>query len=402
MPSTVKSSRKSGTRDETTKRPPGYTVKYEDKSFTDTLQDHVISVVAKKDPKIAYYKNLILGDHLNSSSTRNPVEAEIHRREDALWDMDMARCAHSNEAKFQRTIMMTILSRRELYERLDFECEAEWKSERFPCPRDCIPKLCKITHPKPDVAVAFQAESLLPSDGINADWKRLRDFQSHIFPEGNQQFQAERAFHFFAMEAKGKLGLIDNQKAIFQNLNTASQALYNIYYCMKGANDLDTFFDEVRVFSAAATVEGFSVRIHWPLKIREEQCNNPEFPISFQFDEIARLRGDYSRAQATSIVYHILYEYGVLKLQPILKKTLKELLKLYPRQAHQSSLRDLQQAAASQETLAEVNSLPASQNSSGRKRRAPDPGDSFTSNARRRLDSTNINDSQGSGVGVGG
>ena len=404
MASTGRSSRASSNRNKAPKKPPDYTINYDDPRFTATLQEHIISVVVKKDPKIVYYKGLVLDEKVDPYDTQNSVEVEIQRREDALWEADMSKCTRSNEAKFQRTIMMTILNRQELDEKLDFECEAEWKSERFPC-LNCIIKTCKLVKPKPDLAVAFQSESLLPSDGINGDWERLRDFESHIFPEGNQQYQKERAFHFFSMEAKGKLGQIGNQKAHFQNLNTASQALYNIYYCMKRTNDLDTFFDKVRVFSATATVEGFLVRVHWPLKIRKEQCNNREYPISFQFEEIARLKGDFSRARTTGVLYNILYKYGIQELHPILKNTIEKLLEHYPRKAHQSSLQEIEQATEFKNTQVEVDPQPASQDSSGRKRRARDLDDSFTSNVsnyRRRLDRTNINDSQESEVSVEG
>ncbi len=396
MTSTVKSSRVSNQK---LKKPEGYGVSYESPKFTTTLKEHKISNVAKKDPQIAFYKSLVFDNDLNATSIRNSLDREIQRREEALWDTDMSKCARSNEARFQRTIMMTIINRQELDENLEFICEAPWISERFPC-KDCIAKLCKLPQAKPDVAVAFQAETLLPSDGFHADWERLKDFEPHIFPEGNQEYQDERAFHFFSMEVKGKRGSLDNQKAQFQNLNTGSQALYNIYYCMERTDDLDTFFNEVRVFSAVATTEGLSIRIHWPIKLKEGQYVNRRYPIGFQFDELGRLRGDYSRAQATSVVYNILYKYGVQTLHPILKKTIVELLKLYPCKASAPSLRDLQQAAATQETLEEIDSPPASQNSRGRKRPAQTLGDSFTSTSRRKLDDVNINDPQESEVGV--
>jgi len=202
------------------------------------------------------------------------------------------------------------------------------------------------------------------------------------------------------MEVKGKRGSLDNQKAQFQNLNTASQALYNIYYCMKRTEDLKTFFKKVRVFSAVATIEGLSIRVHWPVKLHHEQCFNKEYPIGFQFDELGRLRGDYSRAQTNSIVYNILHTYGVLKLHPILKKTIAQLLKLYPCKAPASLLAELEQAARTEAESGEVDPLPASQSSSGQKRRAPALRHSFTSNSRRRLDNVNINDSQGSEASV--
>ena len=396
MASTVKSSKASSRKP---KKPKDYAINYDSAAFTTTLQEHKISYFASKDPNIAHYKSIIFTGNLDPANSRNSLEREIQRREDALWDLDMAKCLRSNEARFQRTIMMAIVNRQELDEKLEFICEALWISERFPC-KDCTPKLCKLPQAKPDTAVSFKAETLLPSDGFHADWERLKEFKSHIFPEGCQEYQDERAFHFFLMEAKGKRGSLDNQKAQFQNLNTASQALYNIYYCMKRTEDLETFFKEVRVFSAVATTEGLSIRVHWPVKLHHEQCFNKEYPIGFQFGELGRLRGDYSRAQANSIVYNILHTYGVLKLHPILKKTIAQLLKLYPCKAPAPLLAELEQAARTEAESGEAGPLPASQSSSGQKRRASALGHSFTSNSRRRLDNVNINDSQGSEASV--
>lgn len=389
------------------KKPPGYAIDSEDSRFTAALLDHNISNLSEKDPEIKYYERLMLDKDSNTSGSLSTLEREIqreiHRREDSLWKTDMSKCARSNEARFQRTVMMTILNRQELDDKLDFNCEAQWISGRFPCPEACMENACQITKPKPDLAVAFQSRSLLPANGFMADFERLKIWQCDIFPEGNQEFNNERAFYFFSMEVKGKRGQIDNQKAQFQNLNTASQALFNIYRCMKRVNDLDTFFNKVRVFSAVATIEGLSLRIHRPIRLDKEQCNDEDYPIGFQFDNLEHLRGAYSRAQATAIVYNILYEYGVLQLHLILKDTIQKLLKLHPRKkGSRPSLQDLEQAAAAQAALAEIDPAPASQESSGQKRRAHNLGDSFASNSRRRLDNFNLSDSAGSTVSFGG
>ncbi len=378
-----------------------------DKTFTSTLLDHNISNLSERDPKIDYYEQLILEDTSNTLGTLATLEVEIqreiNRREDALWKIDMSRCARSNEARFQRTVMMTILNRQELDGKLDYNCEAQWISGRFPCPEPCAEKACQITNPKPDLAVAFLSRSLLPTNGIMPDFERLKIWQSDMFPEGPQEFNNERAFYFFSMEAKGKRGQIDNQAAHFQNLSTASRALFNIYHCMKRVNELETFFDKVRVFFAVATVEGLSLRIHRPIRLESEQCNNEEYPIGFQFDILEHLRGAYSRAQATAIVYNVLYQYGVMKLHPILKDTVQKLLKLHPRKnVSRPSLEDLEKAAAAQAALVEVDPEPASQGSSSRKRRAQDPGSSFNSNSRRRLNNISLSDSSRSTVSVEG
>jgi len=53
--------------------------------------------------------------------------------------------------------------------------------------------------------------------------------------------QKDRAFHCFSVEVKGKLGQIGNTEAEFQNLNTASQALHNMYLLMKEAAEEEFF-----------------------------------------------------------------------------------------------------------------------------------------------------------------
>ena len=390
---TVASSKASTKNSKYPKLPKDYVVDSGNRRFTATLLDHNIVNLPSEDPEIEYYRQLVSGGRSDTNPILTPLESAIQRRDDALWQTDMSKCARSNEANFQRTIMMTILNRQELDEQLDFTCEAEWISERFPC-LDCFNFKCKLTKPKPDLAVAFRSESLLPTNGNMADFARLKTWQGSIFPEGMQEFQNERAFYFFSIEAKGKRGMLDNQKAQFQNLNTASQALYNIYRCMKRVNDLETFFKEVRVFSIVATVEGLLLRVHRPHKLVDGQANHPEYPIGFRFDNLGHLKGDYSRAQASTMVYNILYKYGVEKLHPILKKTIEKLLELHPRQRPQHSLRDLEQAAAAQVTQDETDPELASQRSSSRKRHAPDQGGSFTGISRRRLGNFDVGDSQ--------
>ena len=372
----------------------GYGVNYVNWRYSAVLKEHNVSDTPTKDPEIGTYRKLIFNGDFKKSGSMTAVDKEIHRREDALWEIDMLKCATSNEARFQRTIMMTILNRQVLDDKLEFVCEAQWISKRLPGAR-CDPANCKITRPKPDLAVAFRSESLLPTDLYMTDFDRLKEFQGEIFPEGFQVSTQERAFHFFSMEVKGKRGEIDNHQAYHQNLNTASQALFNIYCCMKEVKDLDVYFKKVRVFSVVATVHGLWVRIHRPVKLKAESCADPEYPVGFQFDELGFLSGTYSREQASEVVYNLLCRCGIMKLHTILKGTIKKLLRRRQRNKPHQSLEDIRQAAASQELPAEKIPRPAPQSTTGRKRRAEDAGGSFasnTSNYRRKFDGININD----------
>ncbi|KAI9874696.1 MAG: hypothetical protein M1830_009389 [Pleopsidium flavum] len=363
------------------KKPP--TVKAtEEEKMNGALLDHKIDTRSTLDVDMKKIEELVLSDCSSRHIQQHARDEETNRREEKYWEVDMSKCASSNEAVFQRTIMMTILNRHKLDDKLDYICEAIWISERFPC-KDCKEKECKISKPQPDLAVAFKTTSLLPDDAFTPDLRRLGLLIGHMFPEGEIVSKSERAFHFFALEVKGKRGTIDNTVAEFQNLNTASQGLYNMYRCLKEANDLDTFFKEVRFFSALATTESFSLRVHRPLRLRSSRSNNPEYPIGFGFAQVIRIRGDYSKSKVLGIMHNILSRYGVERLYPILKRTMRTLLELDSSSASQSSLDELNPGLASQ--------------SSPRKRTAENLDDSFNSLAssqRRRVDNLNVHDSQ--------
>ena len=257
-------------------------------------------------------------------------------------------------------MVMDILNRHRLDEKVGFTCEATWVSDRFPC-RDCSPEQCRISQPTPDLAVAFQADSLLPDNEFSIAWTRLKSLESAIFPEGTKEYQEDWAFHFFSMEAKGKRGTPDNKVALAQNLNTASQALFNIYRCMKEAGDLETFFKEVRVFSAVATAEGFWLRVHRPVQVNDLQHNKKEYPIGFMFDEVINLREQYTKSRVSGIVYNVLCRYGIEVLHPILKKTFKSLLERTSKLGSQLSEENLNPDPTGPSSLAALNLAPGSE-----------------------------------------
>ena len=303
-------------------------------------------------------------------------------RDELEWQTDMSKCAKSNEALFQRTIMMSILDRHALNKILDYNCEVSWIASRFPC-RKCKEGECQLPKPTPDLAVAFTSKSLLPETGWGPDFERLGLPKGHVFYEGLSQNATKRAFHFFSLEVKGKLGTLDNSVAERQNLNTAAQALHSIYLCMREAGELKAFFKDVRFFSAVATTEGFRLRIHRPFALLPEQRIKLEYAVGFKFDQVLAIKGDYTRSEATSIVYNVLFEYGVNKLHPILKRTIRKLL----------NRRIPDSLSPSRASTEEAESQPSS-----RKRRAEQQNTSFSSvgsSQRRRLNSSlSIVDSQ--------
>jgi hypothetical protein len=278
---------------------------------------------------------------------------------------------------------MEMLSRHTLDKRTKFVCEAPWHSRRFPC-KDCSAELCAITQPTPDLAVVFQSDSLLMNDEFSTAWTRLQSLQGHIFPKGTQQYQDDRAFHFFSMEVKEKRGTLDNKMGQDQNLNTASQALYNIYRCMKKANELDLFFDKVRVFSAVATAEGFWLRVHRAVKVRERQCNNQDYPIGFTFDEVLQMRDEYSKKRVSSILRNVLCRYGVKTLHPIMKRIVKILLDRASVRGAQLSRENLSSVPIDSSNLGDLNITPASQATTKREKGLIDEKASADGSGKKR------------------
>ena len=245
-----------------------------------------------------------------------------------LWQFDMAKCFRSNEIIFQHTIMLAIIARLELDAVLDYNCEATWTSDRYPC-HNCVPRKCSIAPPRPDLAVSFKSAALWPDNDLAAQVRDLDELTFHLFAEGKAMDNDERVFHFFTVEAKGKRGSMSNEMAQYQNLNSASQALYNIYRCMKLVDDLDRFFREVRVFSLVATARAFELRVHRGEPLAADgKVNDRRYPIKFAFQEVCSMGQDYSRQEATRIVHNILIDYGVKKLFPIMKETVEKLCKI--------------------------------------------------------------------------
>ena len=177
-----------------------------------------------------------------------------------------------------------------------------------------------LTQPQPDLVVSFKTDSLIDDEDFSTKVYSLRDnLSGHVCPEGLDPGQVERAFPFFSIEVKGRRAELDNTKVRFQNLNTASQALYNMYLVMNAADQRNIFFDKVRVYSALATPKDFEVRVHRAVPRYAASVS----PIAFQFDTVIRLDADYTHAQVSDIMYGILFTYGVNELHPILRRAVE-------------------------------------------------------------------------------
>ena len=178
----------------------------------------------------------------------------------------------------------------------------------------------QLSHPKPDLTIAFKTTSLLPEDCALTDLRGLGSLVSHLFPEGTSDGGIDRTFHFLSIEVKGKNGKVGNVPPRDQNLNTAAQALHNIFVVIKKAELEETFFREVRVFCIVATTACFELRVHRPIRlIHGHQYIKHDYPVRFGYDEALNIGSSYTKAMASRTVYNIFYHYGVMKLHPIMK-----------------------------------------------------------------------------------
>ena len=245
-------------------------------------------------------------------------------KEEHNWENDLAKCQISDEAITQRTIMMDLINRHQLADTLDYTCESQWTCPSSMPERDSE-LASRMPRPKPDLAVAFKAESLLPFY-LQMDLER---FRSIMCPESSQEVKRDRAFHFLSIEVKGASGALANWIAHRQNFNTATQALNNIYVFMNMAGDeaLKTFYDRVRFYSVVATGWSFHVRAHRAIELKEGRIEK-NYPLGFEYDVVYnhQSEGGYTKATATTIVRNILIEYGIKTLKPLLTLNMKKVL----------------------------------------------------------------------------
>lgn len=186
-----------------------------------------------------------------------------------LWAQDQAQCREgSNEAFFQRTLMMSLVARHCLIYKqdvtkprvLDFSVEEVWSCP--PMPTRAYQMGHKfLTQPKPDLAVCFCRQNLIPGhlwNNMPISTQRLACF------ENTSETGASKVFHFFTIEAKKAMISADDTVGKRQSLNNASQALHNMFEFFRDAGPQyeESFYAKVRFFSVVASTEGLTIRIH--------------------------------------------------------------------------------------------------------------------------------------------
>lgn len=287
-------------------------------------------------------------DHIQSldvgSSMSEPQDEGIGHEN--LWKLDQAKItATSNEAMFQRTIMVSLIARHFLiYQRnsdekqmFEFSVEVLWTcppmpsralnniKRTFPLSEAYIaPPNRFLTKPKPDVAVAFNRRAIISNKNwrtLTLPMKKLASFE--IVDENNLNI-----FHFLAIEAKNSKIPNDDRKALHQSCNCASQALFNFYefFHDAGPEHEKAFFDKVRFFSIVANRNGFLVRIHRAVEIPKTDLNllviqeDLDYRLEFEFQELGRLEGidQFSRSKTLNMIKKLL-KYAQETMCPLIQ-----------------------------------------------------------------------------------
>lgn len=213
---------------------------------------------------------------------------------------DVIRCSFSNEAVLQRTIMMEIMDRHQLHNFLAFNSEGQWDqnhSDRL-ISRDAD----LVTLPKPDLNVSFKLDSFNKSAPIPGNLKKS------FRPDSLGQ-KYGRCFPFLFFEVKRASHSLE--VALMANLHSASQALLNIYAWMVRAQQVETFFEKVRVFTFVFNAQDLLVRMH-------RASRHDITLLQYHFVEFVEFRA-YSKDQVCLLTRNILEKYAIEELHPILK-----------------------------------------------------------------------------------
>ena len=257
---------------------------------------------------------------------------EERRSHDQLWSLDQANCSGaSNEALFQRTFMMNLISRHTLiYDRdansrscLDFSVEEPWTCPPMPTEAYEL-NIPFLTCPKPDLAVCFRTQSLIP----NPFWSRMPNATTRLaYYENPNETGQTKAFHFFTIEAKRAMTSSDNLPGKHQSLNNASQALHNMYeFCKDAGTEYESgFFAKVRFFSVVASTEGLTIRIH--RATLDPEVGYSGYPLKFEYQTFSKIEKDtFDRKQVHETFAKILIGYGANELHAFLSKAAEALI----------------------------------------------------------------------------
>ncbi|KAL9616360.1 MAG: hypothetical protein Q9160_008754 [Pyrenula sp. 1 TL-2023] len=285
------------------------------------------------DPYMDVIKRLPPGD----SDQKIDEESELNRQ---LWTWDQRKCeGGSNEALFQRTLMMSLIARHRLiYTQdeslriLDFSVEESWGCPPMPTRAYWMGSKF-LTQPKPDLTISFSRKAVI-DDSV---WYTMPVATTRLACfENMTEFGQKRIFPFFTVEAKRANTSSDDIKGKHQSLNNASQALHNMFEFFRdaGLEYEKIFFDKVRFFSVVASTEGLTIRIHRATPLDPEKprlpfilLENHNYPLSFEYQEFLRLeKADLDQEVILKIIQQVLITYGVGELLMLLKNAARALV----------------------------------------------------------------------------
>lgn len=284
------------------------------------------------DPRKEKIQSLSLEGFLQET----PEQESSHEE---LWKSDIAKCEPgSSAALYQRTLMINLIARHCLIYQsdgskeqiFDFSVEQPWGC--LPMPSRLLWDLPKgqesdaklLTQPKPDLAVCFNREVVIADSmwgALPPPTKRLACFE-------DSSANASRVFHFLAVEAKRPTLDLGFPQTLHQCLNSASQALHNMFEFFRdaGPEHERVFYDKVRFFSIEATIKGIIVRIHRAIRKPDDahryeliMPDRPEYRLEFEFREFQRISGPdgFSREKVLEVVRKIL-KYATDDLLPMI------------------------------------------------------------------------------------
>lgn len=252
-------------------------------------------------------------ESLSNDFDRWKSQVSLARISEEHFSGDITRCTFSNEALLQRTVMIEIIDRHQLHRFLTFNSEGQWDQHDNDRLLSKDSKLIKF--PKPDLNMSFQLESF---DEMAAIPPAL---EKSFRPDSLGQMYG-RCFPFLFFEVKRACEKLE--LAEMANLNSASQALLNIYAWMTRAQNADTFFKEVRVFSFVFNAQDLSVRVH-------RATAHPVTVLQYHFEEVVHINR-YSKNQACLLIKKVLQDYAIKELHPLLKSAFDTVTEEYSKE----------------------------------------------------------------------
>ncbi len=297
-------------------------------------------------------------DHVHQLESREFALETTEERTSGgqLWRSDQAKCTDgSNEALFQRTVMMNLIARHRLMHdydrgsdirnRLDYSVEELWTCPPMPT-RAYWMGGSLLTQPKPDLAVFFRRSELIPDEL----WSWMPSATRRLACAEKEGMQGEtRVFHFFTIEAKKASTSTGSHVGQLQSLNNASQALHNMFEFFQdaGKSHQKAFFDKVRFFSVVASSEGLIIRIHRATRVPSNGSakglimeDRPEYPLRFEYREFATIpKEQFDRIKVLELLEKILLRYGAEELHPLLKGAAEALMERLGKHREEIALR---------------------------------------------------------------